>query len=298
MEQAKEFYEQAIKLDPQYALAHALYADYCFGRTTIGMTPMREAAPVVRALAQRALELDPSLPEAHASLGNIAAVYDYNWNEAARQFMPVTADESASPFCHMSCGWTYLLGSGRRKEAVEQLELAAQGDPLHLAIRFLMAMCLGAAGRYAEAEGHLRQARDLDPNFFWTHYYLADLYAARGMFVEALPFAETAFSLAPWHTPTVGVYAGLLVRLGQQDRGKELVQKLGSGEAYGVPIGLAIFHTCCGEIDLAANWFEKAIEERYSMVAAFLQSAIGEPLRASPRWPKLAALMNLAEAGS
>jgi hypothetical protein len=62
--------------------------------------------------------------------------------------------------------------------------------------------------------------------------------------------------------------------------------------------GLAIFHTCCGEIDLAANWFEKAIEERYSMVAAFLQSAIGEPLRCSPRRPKLAALMNLPDAGS
>jgi TolB-like protein/Tfp pilus assembly protein PilF/predicted Ser/Thr protein kinase len=295
MEQAKQFYEQAIALDPQYALAHALYADYCFGRTTIGMTPMREAAPVVRALAQRALELDPSLPEAHASLGNIAAVYDYNWNEAARQFMPVTADESASPFCHMSCGWTYLLGSSRRKEAVEQLELAVQGDPLHLTIRFLMAMCLGAAGRYAEAEGHLRQAIDLDPNFFWTHYYLADLYAARGMFVEALPFAEKAFSQAPWYTPSVGVYAGVLVRTGEHERGRELAQKMRSDVRYGTSIGLAIFHTCCGEIDLAADWFEKAIEERYSMVVAFLQSAIGEPLRASPRWPTLAALMNLPE---
>ena len=70
MERAREFYELAISLDPQYALALALYADYLFGRTTVGMTPLREAAPASRAMAQRALELDPSLPEAHADLGD------------------------------------------------------------------------------------------------------------------------------------------------------------------------------------------------------------------------------------
>jgi hypothetical protein len=61
---------------------------------------------------------------------------------------------------------------------------------------------------------------------------------------------------------------------------------------------LAIYHLCCGEIDLAAGWFEKAIAERYPFVVAFLQGAIGEPLRASPCWAKLAAMMNLpAESG-
>ncbi|MEJ0006004.1 MAG: hypothetical protein WDM77_06345 [Steroidobacteraceae bacterium] len=68
MEQAKLFYEQAIALDPQFALAHALYSDYLFGRTTIGLSPMREVAPAMRALAQRALELDPSLADAHGPL--------------------------------------------------------------------------------------------------------------------------------------------------------------------------------------------------------------------------------------
>jgi hypothetical protein len=73
---------------------------------------------------------------------------------------------------------------------------------------------------------------------------------------------------------------------------------LGSGEAYGAPKGLAIFHICCGEIDLAADWAAKAIEERDSMVALFLRSLMGKPLRASPHWPKLAAMMNLPESGS
>jgi TolB-like protein/Tfp pilus assembly protein PilF len=293
IEQAKPFYELAIALDPQFALAHALYADYLFGRTTVGMSPMREAAPVARAMAQRALELDPSLPDAHGPLCELAATYDYDWTEAARRFTLTTPGGLGSPQFHMACGWTYFLGSGRRKEAVEQLELAVQGDPLHLTHRAILAMCLGAAGRYAEAEEVLRQSRDLDPNFFWTYYFLADLYTARQMFAEALPYAEQSFSLAPWYAPSVGIYAGLLIRTGETDRGKELVQSLGTGEIYGASKGLALSHICCGEIDLAADWFEKAIEERDSMVVAFLQSAIGEALRVSPRWPKLAALMNL-----
>ena len=292
MEQAKQFYEQAVTLDPQYALAHALYGDYLFGRTTVGMSLLREVAPTARALAQRALELDPSLPEPHYTLCVLASTYDYDWKEATRQF-PLAIGDSCSPLCHAGAGWTYLLGSGRRREAVQQLELAVQGDPLHLTYRAILGMCLSADGRHLEAEELLRQTIALDPDFFWTHCFLADVYASRQMFEKALPCAERAYSLAPWYAPAVGAYAGSLTRMGEPDQGKEVVQSLGAGERYGASKGLAIFHTFCGEIDLAADWFEKAIEERDSMVVAFLQSAIAEPLRASPRWPKLAALMNL-----
>ena len=117
------------------------------------------------------------------------------------------------------------------------------------------------------------------------------------MFVEALPLAEKAYSRAPWLPRVTGTYAGLLTRTGEQNRGKELIQRLGSGQVHGTPIGLAVFHLCCDEIDLAADWIEKAIEERFPIVAYWLQTAIAEPLRVSPRWPKLAALMNLPERG-
>jgi TolB-like protein/Tfp pilus assembly protein PilF/predicted Ser/Thr protein kinase len=295
MERAQVFYEQAIALDPQFALAHALYADYLFGRTVVGMTPMREAAPVVRAVALKALELDHSLPEAHAILCVLAAAHDYDWKEAARRFTLAMANDAASPWALGYLGQFYLVASGRKKEAVDQLERAVQGDPLQPGIRLLMAGCLAAVGRYAEAEAHLRQILDLDPSAGLAYYALATVYAARSMFAEALPLAEKAFSLAPLYAPIIGVYAGLLVCIGEPNRGKELIQRLGSGQVYGTPTGLSIFHAYCGEIDLAADWAERAIEERSPGVAYLLRSAIAEPLRASPRWPKLAALMNLPE---
>jgi TolB-like protein/Tfp pilus assembly protein PilF len=293
MNQAKLLYEQAIELDPHFALAHALYADYLFGRTTVGMSSTREVEPAIRAHAQRALELDPSLTDAHGPLCLLASCFDYDWNEAARQFALATSGGRASQVVRFGCAWNYTLASGRRQEAVEQLKQALQADPLHLTTRAVLGNALGAVGQFAEAEELLLQGRDLEPNFMWTHYYLADLHAARGEFSEALTSAAQAYALAPWYAPSVGIYAGVLARTGAPDRGAEIAQPLATSKTYGAAKGMAIYHTVCGDNDAAADYYAKAIEERDSHVVAILQGAIGEPLRDSPHWPRLAKLMNL-----
>ena len=205
IDQAKPFYEQAIALDPQFALAYVLYADFVFGRAAISLSPLREVAPFMRSLAQRALELDPSIADAHAPLCILAATLDYDWSEAARQFALATPGGQGSPQTHMACGWAYFLASGQRDKAVEQLRLAVQGDPLHLTHRGILAVCLGATGHPAEAEALLLQSRDLDSKFFLTHYYLAGIYTAHQRFAEALPCAEKAFSLPLWYRATIGL---------------------------------------------------------------------------------------------
>jgi TolB-like protein len=296
LEQAKLFYEQAIALDPKYALAHSDFAEYLFGRAALGLSPLRKMAPLIRNAAQRALTLDPSLVDAHAPLCLLASSHDYDWNEAGRQFALALPGGQGSPKAHFLCGLFYLLASGRRQEAVEQARLAVQGDPLHFMYRVMLALSLGAVGRYDEAEELMYQTRDLGPDFIFTHFLLALHHAARQKFSDALPFAEKAFSLSPWFAPSVGLYAGLLVRTGEPDRGGEIARALGEGEAYGASKGLAFFHTLCGDIDAATNWWERAIEERDPEITFHLQSAFGEQLRTSPHWPKLAALMNLPAA--
>jgi hypothetical protein len=84
-----------------------------------------------------------------------------------------------------------------------------------------------------------------------------------------------------------------LVLNGELERGREIVQALGVGESYGASRGLAMFRTLCGDIDVAAEWWEKAIHERDISAPLLLQSVLGEPLRASRHWPRLLALMNL-----
>jgi TolB-like protein len=293
MDQAKGFYELAITLDPLFALAQALYADYLFGRTTIGLSPMREVAPAIRAAAQRALDLDASLVDAHGVLCVLAASLDYDWREAEKQFASATDGGRGSAQNHMACGWNYLFATGRRTDAVDQLRLAVQADPLHLTHRAALAMCLGAVHQFEEAVDLLQESQDLDANFVWTHCCLAELNAARQQFAEALPCAERAFLSAPWYAPAVGIYAGLLVRTGDPSRGREVVQALGAGERYGSLKGLAMYHIVCGDFDVAADWYERAIRARESFVLTDLQGAIGEPLRAGRNWPRLAALANL-----
>ena len=294
MARAREYYERAIALDPQYALAHALYADYLFGRTTIGMSPMREVAPLIRAAALRALELDPQLPDAQTPLALVAATHDYDWAEADRRFALALASGSISPQNRMGFGWAGLLGSGRFHEAVEQLDLAVQADPLHLTCRATLALALGGLQRFDEAEAVLARSREIDPGFFWTYDILACHLVARGMIAAALPVAEKTFALAPWYPPGIGVYAGVLTRSGDPQRGHEILESLGPPDRYGAPMGWALFHATCGDLDSAAEWFARAIEERYSMVGGFLHGAIGAAVRTSPHWPRLARLMNLA----
>jgi TolB-like protein/tetratricopeptide (TPR) repeat protein len=296
MNQAREYYEQAIALDPQYALAQTEYAIYLIGRTAMALSPAHEMAPVIRALAQKSLELDPSLVDAHGPLCILAATYDYDWKEAARQFALATPEGHGSPRNHMGCGWMYFLGSGQREAAVAQLQIAVQADPLHMTSRHMLAMCLSAVGRFADAEKLLLDTRALDPNFAMTNLYVAYNYADRGLFEQALPFARSIATLAPWFGLGVGHYAGLLVRVGQIEKGREVAQTLGRGERYGAAMGLAMFHLRCEELDQATNWFERAIENRDSTAAVYLQGAAGEPLRASPHWSKLAALMRLPAA--
>lgn len=106
---------------------------------------------------------------------------------------------------------------------------------------------------------------------------------------------EWASLLARWYALAVGAYAGPSFRTGEADQRREIGSALGGGEAYGSSVGLAIFHSHCGEI-AAAHWRERGIEGLDREMLHLLQGALGEPLRASGHWPRLAAPMNLPAA--
>ncbi len=128
--------------------------------------------------------------------------------------------------------------------------------------RATLGVCLIAVGREAEGEEHLRQVLTLDPTFSTSLFFLAQLYAARGRFQEALQAAEQSFAASPWFALSVGIYAGLLARTGQTARAGELLKNLGNTEAFLVPQAWGLYHVCLNEIGKAADWFEKAIEQR------------------------------------
>ncbi|HTR00443.1 MAG TPA: tetratricopeptide repeat protein, partial [Candidatus Acidoferrum sp.] len=293
MEQARTFYEQSIALDPQFAQAYAEYSDYLYGRTTIALSSLRDIVHQSRAMAHKALALDPALSEPLTTLCYAACMHDHDWAEAHRLFELIKAAPYLSSITWMGIGWSYNLSAGRLEDAVACLHKAVQTDPLQQTCRAVLARCLTAAGRYDEAEAVLLQSLALEPDFFWSHSYLADLEVTRGRIAEALPYSEKAVALAPWDPQSVGALAGILVRLGRPEQATAVMQKLGREQTYGVPLGHAVFHTLCNELDTAADWFGKAIEQRDCHALACLQGGIGKPMRSSTHWSKLMQMANL-----
>jgi serine/threonine-protein kinase len=282
----KEYSEQAIALDPEFALAHCGYADYFLAFAAAGYLPAHEAMPLLREEAQEALEIDPSQPEAHAMLGIVAGVYDYDWKEAERCFCLALAHDPVPPSVRQWYGWFYLLPMGRTEEALAQLEQGLKSDPLNVMARITLAAALLWAGRLAEAQAEAHKALEFEESHVMALSVLPLIYARQEKWTEALHFAEKASSLS-----AIGILAGVLRRMGEVKRAEELIQRIMPGEAYGAPSGLTFFYLVCGEIDRAADWLEKAIEQRHPNAAANASMY----LRSSSRWPELAKLMNLPE---
>jgi hypothetical protein len=156
-------------------------------------------------------------------------------------------------------------------------------------------MSLWTAGRDEEALQEANRAPELDENHPLPYSFFAQYHCAVGAFSEALPFAERYCSLLPYFQPPAGVLAGVLARTGNSARAQDVLGKLGPPTVYGVPRALAVFHLIAGEIDKAADWCERVIEQRDGNLAVSMSLPVYKPLRESPRWPKLAKMMNLPE---
>ena len=195
-------------------------------------------------------------------------------------------------------GYFYLRKVGRALEAVDQHRRALEVDPLNLIIRVGLAVSLTAAGKDDEALVEARRIRELDPDFS-PAYTLQALNVTKAPLPEALAFAEKGIRLAPWSPTSAALLAGLLVKNRDTERAAQLVGGLGDGRANSAAIAFAVYHLLCGEVDKAAEWTEKALEQKSDMVAMLLLTPPWKPLlRSSARWPKLAKMMNLPEAGS
>ena len=295
MARAQKHLERAIELDPQFAVAHAELG-LLFGQFAgYGVMPPRDALPLMRAQASKAVAIDPLLPEGHAALGTVAAWFNFDWPAAARHFERAMAHDPIPPMVHRNYALYCLLPTGRAQEAVEHYTLGLNEDPLNLMARAERAVCLRAASRYTEGDDALRQLLDLDESFFFPYFMLGVNLAADGAEAEALHLAERGYAIAPWFKPMVGLLAALLTRAGETDRAQMLLrQHLSPDQGYVDPIGPAAFHLLTGDVDGVADCVERAINERQFAVFFFLASH-GQVLRSSARWPALAKMLNLSD---
>mgnify|MGYP003286497985 CR=1 FL=1 len=164
VDEAEKVATQALALDSEFALPYVGLADYHFALAAVGGSPSHEAMPRARELAQRALEIDPDLPEAHAMLGIVAGHYDYDWREAERRFHLAVKREPLSPHLRQWYGTFFLFATGRADEARLQLSRVIEEDPLCQMWRLMRANLLPSVGLEHEALDDARKAVELDPD--------------------------------------------------------------------------------------------------------------------------------------
>jgi TolB-like protein/Flp pilus assembly protein TadD/predicted Ser/Thr protein kinase len=286
---AEEYFKQAMALDPQWAEPHsALGGQYCT-LGAIGLRPVREMVPLARAEAWKALELLPSEPMAHVVLGAIAALHDYDWKGAEEQFRLATTSGSLPPEVHDLYVLYYLLPLARFEEALQERAKAIAQDPLNARWRSRQALTLLFAEKYELAIVEARKALDLDDGTYVPHSVIALSYFFQGKLVEAREPAGEAFRIAPWYSLAIGFLAGLLAQAGETDRAEKLI----ATERGINPVSMVFYHLVCSEIDAAIDSYQRGIEQRWPGAITLASAGFFKPLRASPRWPKLAKMMNL-----
>jgi serine/threonine-protein kinase len=292
-EKAKQYLEQAIAIDPNFAVAYCQLGLHYHVPSVIGLKPAIEVMPLARAAAQKALEIDPSLAEAHALLGAAAIMFDYDHTEGARQFRLAMAQDPVPPVVIDQYGFFCLFYQGRPEEAAVHIERALQEDPLNMTFRTHLLICYAAAGKDEETLRESRQILELNDKAPIAYAGLASPHMRKGLHAEALPFFEKVLSVGGYFPNMIGVTAALRSLTGNEAGANELLAKLQPADAYGAPRGLALFHVVRGEFEEAKQWVEKAIEQRDPTMIPLLRGELAVSFRSSSQWREIAHKLNL-----
>jgi serine/threonine-protein kinase len=291
-ELAKQCYESAVELDPKFALAHVGLGFYWAVQTNFGRCPPHDAVPAARAAIQRALQIDPSLPDAHALSGHLAATYDLDWAAADRHFAFPMAQQVGHPITRPMYGGLEFL-RGNIEHAIALAERAIEEDPLEVWPRMNLHAYLQGAGRDKDAYAQAIRVLELDPNLVVAHVSIAHFHADWGQLPEAVAAARQARAVGPWYLDATATLAALLRLSGDVDEARALYRLVGTGKDFGDCRAQAAYYLLCGEIDTGADWTEKAIAERDGSMMYYLRFVMSKGLRASGRWPAIARMLNL-----
>jgi eukaryotic-like serine/threonine-protein kinase len=288
---AKECFEQALAIDPNYAPAYSGLAGYCCVLAALGMKPACDVLPLAKSAAEKALAIDPANSEAHSVLGLVAATYDFRWEAADLHFRQAMATEPVAHTVRYRYVFYYLLPLGRVANAMGQSQLGLKTDPLSMVLHNGMAWSLYFAKKYREAIDYARRALEIDPNFYiiWFSMGLAQFHA--GFRQEGIASLQRAVELAPWWYLGVGSLAAAYYQTGDREHGQELSSKL---VARGHTLGASVYYAAAGEVDGMFETLDAAYGKRDTNLLQVLSDPFFEPYRADPRYHALLQRMNLA----
>lgn len=287
MGRAIQYFQQAIEIDPAYAVAYSGLAD-CF--ITLGWfraAPAKEVFPKAKAAAMKALEIDDKLSEAHTSLAYVKFLHDWDWKGAERELKRAIKLNPKYPTARQ---WyaVYLWAMGRFDESIEQANRAVELDPLSRANNLTLGMALFFARRFEQSAEQLRKTLEIEPRFFPARVSLSFAYEQLGRFEEAVAEAEAA--RAAEDLPLVlGQLGSAYAHAGRRDEALAIIETLAAQakERYVSPFEVATIYAGLEDTEQALHWFEKALEERASWMIFLKTSPKFDKLRSAPGYSSL-----------
>jgi serine/threonine-protein kinase len=299
-EAGRWYCEQAIAIDPNYALAHVVLAESCFWSAYWGSTDPREAFPRSKSAALEALRLDDTIADAHSALGTVLGAGEFDWPGAEREFRRAQELNPSSTVARYNYAWCYamwfLYPLGRVDEALTAMRRGLERDPLDPFYNALVGYLLFAARQFEPALMQLQHTIGLEPTFFFSHWFLSLLYAREGRLDEAIAAAEKANELSRGNAITVGNLGKVYGLAGRTAEARQLLEELRARRrSTYVPASAFLFvYGGLGERDEALEWMAKGIEERDPILMTSLKlSPSYDPLRSHPAFQALLRKMNL-----
>jgi len=289
-----ELFQKAIKKDPTYALAYTGIADYFNLIGYYDLVPPREAFPRAKEAAEKAIDLDETLAEAHASLAMIQTWYEWDWTGAKSSFKrALELNPSYVTAHHWYSVW--LGAMGRHDESIATIKRAQELDPTSLIISTTLGGMFMFARRYDEEIEELHRAMELDPASYIPHWYIVYPYAFKGLYDEAIAHAQKALSLSGMSSRMKGVLSLAYACGGKITEAKKLLNELIklAKTKYNSPYGLALIYIELNEKDRALDLLEKAYEEHDHWLYQIKVIESLDSLRSEPRFKALLKKMGL-----
>ena len=293
MRQSIALFEQAIARDPGFAPAYAgLAASY----TWLGFfrARPRDVMPRAREAAERALSIDGQLGAAHISLGDVKALFDWDWEGARRQYeiaLRINPDDWGA---HFSNSLIYLAPQGRVDEAIREMQRARDLDPLNVTVNTYLAILYDFGGQYEKAATQLQNTLAIAPDFAEAFSSLFRVYLDQHKFAEARAALDRAHALVGQTTPGLAD-AQLAAATGRVDSARQMLASCErvAERQYVSPGSVACVYAALGDKDGAFRNLDRALAERDGMLAYLKTYPALSSLRSDPRFTRLLQRLNL-----
>lgn len=291
-DKAIAYFQQAIALEPNYALAYAGLAETYHPMVLTSGLPSREFMTKAKEAALKAIEIDETLAEGHILLGRTIFWYEWDWKAAEKHYL--RAMELDPNNSNLRFSYAHLLSNvGQHDKALAEIKRARELDPLNLVVYALEGQILFFAGKPDEALDQLNKAIDLGPDLWLSHLFISRVYTEKEMHPEAISAAKKAGELSG-NSQSDAYRAYALARWGKLEEARLILDKLIklSAERYVPSYNIAVVYQGLGESEKALDYLEKGFAEKDVRMVFLKVEPKWNNLRREPRFIELIRRMN------